>query len=149
MWEMLVALDVPHSTTKIIPAGGPGVQSLTLGLAGPSVACITSATNDHPVVFSVLCRWFSESFGHMFFTSVQVNRYFSCERHRDSGNLGVSAIKALGVFSGGELLSSTGLQTTVVYLFETCRSARQICWMFEHGRYLMGRRRMQLCHIRD
>ena len=89
----------------MLPEPGVGVQSATLGLAGPKVACITNLTCEVPSLLQLLCRWFRESCAeHIEFTSIQLNLHFSCRRHRDFGNIGTSATKALGDFGGGNLI---------------------------------------------
>ena len=52
----------------------------------------------------MLNRWFDQSDLGIPYTSIQVNRGFCCARHRDKGNYGPSATKALGRFAGGRLL---------------------------------------------
>ena len=51
-----------------------GVERVTLGIAGPRIACITNATKEYPLVFSVLNRWFDQSDLGIPYTSIQVNR---------------------------------------------------------------------------
>ena len=106
MFRLLEKIQIAPSTsrTNVLPVQGVGVESVTLGLAGPRITCITNATKEYPLVFSVLNRWFAQAKLGIPYTSIQVNRGFSCARHRDRGNYGPSATKALGRFTGGRLL---------------------------------------------
>merc|ERR1712232_1513336 len=59
-------------------------------------------------VTKLICEWFlsnmvtdiPDDFG---FTGININHNYAGRRHRDNGNEGPSAIKAIGKFSGGKL----------------------------------------------
>jgi hypothetical protein len=38
------------------------------------------------------------------FTSIQINQNMTCAKHKDKGNIGISAIVAFGDYQGGELV---------------------------------------------
>merc|ERR1712187_291299 len=69
---------------------------------------IFDPTTRYEHVTKLICRWFAENktkdipddFG---FTGININHNYAGRRHRDNGNEGPSAIKALGKFTGGKL----------------------------------------------
>jgi len=81
------------------------VQSVTLGMSGPGVMTVTNATWNCPTVLMLLNAWFMKSAwaGKFVWTSIQVNKFFACARHRDGANAGPSMLHALGDFDGGNL----------------------------------------------
>merc|ERR1712194_776688 len=69
---------------------------------------IFDPTTRYPHVTKLICQWFltnkgseiPEEFG---FSGININHNYAGKRHRDNGNEGPSAIKAIGTFTGGKL----------------------------------------------
>merc|ERR1712083_455969 len=69
---------------------------------------IFDPTTRYEFVTKLVCKWFTDNkpkdmpadFG---FTGININHNYAGRRHRDNGNEGPSAIKAIGSFSGGKL----------------------------------------------
>ena len=96
----------PNESRAYLDAyGSEAVESFTLGLTSGLGDGITSATRQFPFLAMLLCRWYWGQGPGLPFTAIQVNgAHFHTRRHRDSNILGPSALKALGNFSGGNLL---------------------------------------------
>ena len=102
----LLPVAASSSRKNVLQHTNDKVESVTLGMSGPGFAAVTNPTWSAPTVFMLLNVWFQKSAKVDFFgwTSIQVNKNFSCARHRDGGNAGTSFIVAVGDFSGGNLL---------------------------------------------
>jgi len=94
---------------NVFPDGKDWVWSDNLGLTRDRRGDIhlTYATKAYPNLIKLLVQWFTARlpaeasfFG---FTSLNLNCNYAAKRHRDGNNLGPSAIKAFGDFTGGEL----------------------------------------------
>lgn len=84
------------------------VFSDTFGLAGSRGSpkpVMTSMSKKYPNVTELMNRWFLSSVGRksFFWTSISLNIDYQAARHRDRNNLGPSAIRGLGKYSGGHL----------------------------------------------
>ena len=104
---LLSNIVIPESASRqnVIPDEVETVRSITLGLSGPKVPGVTAFTKCFPWIFLVLSSWFLQTCPNaIYFTSIQLNEGFACNRHRDRGNRGLSAIRAVGDFVGGEVL---------------------------------------------
>merc|ERR1712048_1091897 len=95
---------------NVLPEGVKTVHSDTLGVLKmrDGTYRIFDPTTRYEFVTKILCRWFADNkpkdipdeFG---FTGININHNYAGRRHRDNGNEGPSAIKAIGSFSGGKL----------------------------------------------
>jgi hypothetical protein len=88
-----------------------GVRTETLGLTRNKISLTLESVNNIALLDSVcalLCKWvdgWALANGiDIAVTSIQVNKDFAAERHRDKNNLGPSVVRALGAGTGGELL---------------------------------------------
>ena len=100
-----------RSRTNVFPDGANFVHSDTLGAirnrSGKVVP--TAMTIQHPPVFAMLSRWLEDNTPDVFsqpftFTSVNVNFGYAARPHRDQYNVGPSMTKAIGRFTGGQLV---------------------------------------------
>ena len=86
-------------------------------MLGLSVNCyeVTRATFSNPESFARIMEWFRLQADCQDFpvTSIQVNRNLMTQIHRDTANLGPSAIVTFGSFVGGEVLNAA--------VHKTCR----------------------------
>ena len=78
-----------------------------ISLRGAGTAC-KKESREFPVVARLLNRWLHDWLpedlsAHFFHTSIAVNKGYSAACHRDARNVGPSIVKALGVFSGGQI----------------------------------------------
>eukprot|EP00927_Polykrikos_kofoidii_P078335 TRINITY_DN7516_c0_g1_i1.p1 TRINITY_DN7516_c0_g1~~TRINITY_DN7516_c0_g1_i1.p1 ORF type:complete len:480 (+),score=52.83 TRINITY_DN7516_c0_g1_i1:75-1514(+) len=93
--------------TNVLPKGVDSVDSCTLGLisdrAGHSL--ISNSTHGSEHVVRLLCQWLQDQLGRdqFPFTSISINKGYAAAVHRDKGNKGPSAARAIGNFRGGEL----------------------------------------------
>jgi hypothetical protein len=106
IWDYLDkhSLGINHYRLKVNPEGG---LSQCLGIV--SRRCLPPDISRqswlHPRLHKML-----QDFGekhvrpHVNWTSVQVNKNFSCEPHKDIGNVGDSYIIGFGTYAGGELV---------------------------------------------
>jgi len=99
-----------ESRLNVMPEGVKTVHSDTIGVLKmrDGTYRIFDPTTRYENVTKLLCQWFvthkgkdmPEDFG---FTGININHNYAGRRHRDNGNEGPSAIKALGAFTGGKL----------------------------------------------
>jgi len=95
---------------NVMPEGVKFVHSDTLGVLRmrDGTYRIFDPTTRYEFVTKLICQWFlankgseiPEDFG---FTGININHNYAGKRHRDNGNEGPSAIKAIGNFTGGKL----------------------------------------------
>lgn len=79
-----------------------GVCSLTLGLLRHKISKeleVAKPTEEYADVCWLLCKW-----AGVHCTSINLNKNYAVARHRDTNNEGVSVVKAVGNFEGGQLL---------------------------------------------
>jgi len=98
------------SRQNVLPEGQKSVHSDTLGVLKMRNGTyrIFDPTTRYEHVTKLICQWFltnkgrdiPEDFG---FTGININHNYAGRRHRDNGNEGPSAIKAIGSFTGGKL----------------------------------------------
>merc|ERR1740121_1005148 len=110
--EVLSVWGFPENDTRqnVLPEGVKAVHSDTLDVLRmrDGTYRIFDPTTRYEHVTKLLCQWFltskdssiPEDFG---FTGININHNYAGRRHRDNGNEGPSAIKAIGKFSGGKL----------------------------------------------
>lgn len=110
--EVLSVWGFPENDTRVnvLPEGVTSVHSDTIGVLKmrDGTYRIFDPTTRYDSVTKLLCQWFvtnkgkdlPEEFG---FTGININHNYAGRRHRDNGNEGPSAIKALGKFTGGKL----------------------------------------------
>lgn len=110
--EVLSVWGFPENDTRlnVLPEGVKTVHSDTLGVLKmrDGTYRIFDPTTRYEFVTRLVCKWFADNkpkdmpdqFG---FTGININHNYAGRRHRDNGNEGPSAIKAIGSFSGGKL----------------------------------------------
>jgi predicted transcriptional regulator len=98
------------SRLNVLPEGMKTVHSDTLGVLRMRNGTyrIFDPTTRYENVTKLICKWFLSSKGSDIpddfgFTGININHNYAGRRHRDNGNEGPSAIKAIGKFSGGML----------------------------------------------
>jgi hypothetical protein len=97
---------------NVMPPGVKYVYSDTIGaIRRRSFGYgLTGATRNYPNFVKLLCQWLKdnrleEKLGCDFkFTAINLNANYAGSRHRDAGNEGPSAIRAVGNFKGGKLV---------------------------------------------
>jgi len=109
--EVLSVWGFPENETRVnvLPEGVKSVHSDTMGVLRmrDGTYRIFDPTTRYEHVTKLICKWFDaerhglpSDFG---FTGININHNYAGRRHRDNGNEGPSAIKAIGKFSGGKL----------------------------------------------
>jgi len=95
---------------NVMPDGVKFVHSDTLGILRIRNGSyrIFDPTTRYEHVTMLITKWFEQNKGKEIpsdfgFTGININHNYAGKRHRDNGNEGPSAIKALGKFSGGTL----------------------------------------------
>jgi len=95
---------------NVLPKGVKAVHSDTLGVVRDRAGNwnIMEATTQYEHFTKMMCQWFTSSMGadiprDFCFSGININHNYAGRRHRDAGNEGPSAIKAIGKFSGGKL----------------------------------------------
>jgi len=113
--DAVAVLDVwgfaENSTrVNVMPEGAAFVHSDTLGVLRmrDGTYRIFDPTTRYEHFTKLICQWFTATQGKELpddfgFTGININHNYAGKRHRDNGNEGPSAIKALGKFSGGKL----------------------------------------------
>jgi len=110
--EVLSVWGFPENDTRqnVLPEGVKTVHSDTLGVLRmrDGTYRIFDPTTRYEHVTKLLCQWFLTNSGSnvpedFAFTGININHNYAGRRHRDNGNEGPSAIKAIGSFSGGQL----------------------------------------------
>jgi len=113
--DAVAVLDVwgfaENSTrVNVMPEGAKFVHSDTLGALRmrDGTYRIFDPTTRYEHFTKLICQWFTTTQGKEIpddfgFTGININHNYAGKRHRDNGNEGPSAIKALGKFSGGKL----------------------------------------------
>eukprot|EP00928_Gymnodinium_smaydae_P063729 TRINITY_DN47224_c0_g1_i1.p1 TRINITY_DN47224_c0_g1~~TRINITY_DN47224_c0_g1_i1.p1 ORF type:complete len:418 (+),score=96.35 TRINITY_DN47224_c0_g1_i1:61-1314(+) len=98
------------SRLNVMPEGMKSVHSDTLGVLKMRDGSyrIFDPTTRYEHVTKLLCEWFWTNRGSDIpadfgFTGININHNYAGRRHRDNGNEGPSAIKAIGSFTGGKL----------------------------------------------
>lgn len=98
------------SRLNVLPEGAKFVHSDTLGVLRirNGTYRIFDPTTRYPSVTRLLCQWFLTNKGKDIpnkfgFTGISINCNYAARRHRDNGNEGPSAIRAMGKFSAGQL----------------------------------------------
>eukprot|EP00448_Togula_jolla_P009792 CAMPEP_0170598856 /NCGR_PEP_ID=MMETSP0224-20130122/16476_1 /TAXON_ID=285029 /ORGANISM="Togula jolla, Strain CCCM 725" /LENGTH=417 /DNA_ID=CAMNT_0010923447 /DNA_START=69 /DNA_END=1322 /DNA_ORIENTATION=- len=99
-----------ESRLNVLPEGVKSIHSDTLGILRmrDGTYRIFDPTTRYEHVTKLLCHWFATNKGKdipddFAFTGININHNYAGRRHRDNGNEGPSAIKAIGKFSGGKL----------------------------------------------
>lgn len=110
--DVLSVWGFPENDTRlnVLPEGVKTVHSDTLGVLRmrDGTYRIFDPTTRYEHVTRLICQWFlankggniPDDFG---FTGININHNYAGRRHRDNGNEGPSAIKAIGSFKGGKL----------------------------------------------
>jgi len=110
--DVLSVWGFPENDSRInvLPEGVQTVHSDTLGILRirDGTYRVFDPATRYEHVTKVLCQWFltnkgsdiPDDFG---FTGININHNYAGKRHRDNGNEGPSAIKAIGKFTGGKL----------------------------------------------
>lgn len=95
---------------NVLPEGVKAVHSDTVGVVRDRQGRwnIMEATTQYEHFSKMLCQWFTSSMApdvpeDFCFSGININHNYAGRRHRDAGNEGPSAIKAIGKFSGGKL----------------------------------------------
>jgi len=98
---------------NVIPNGKKFVHSEMLGLVrirAFSKYVVAKPTQRFPLVTRLLCRFLEDNPPKGLnnrmrfpFSTVCINRDYAAKRHRDSNNMGMSIVRALGNFTGGRL----------------------------------------------
>jgi len=98
----------PNTKRKnVMPKKTDWVYSSTLGLihdfTGRVVVSLSTCGSED--VVRLLARWLRDQLGENSFpwTSISLNKNYAAARHRDKGNRGPSALRALGDHAGGQL----------------------------------------------
>ena len=105
--EVLQLLDVPGSTSRPYVANYPGqpVQSMCIGLSS-RCGQLCTRTDELEGVFRLLTLWMKTDVcqhGEFPFTSITINKQHAAQLHRDQGNVGMSVIRVVGNYTGGDL----------------------------------------------
>lgn len=103
-----------RNRTNVMRPGQICVESEMLGVVFARMYCkcgIAAATRRCPAVTKLLCQYINDNppsgirLGECFpFTTICINRGYAAARHRDHNNEGISVVRALGRFTGGQLL---------------------------------------------
>lgn len=110
--DVLSVWGFPENDTRlnVLPEGVKTIHSDTLGVLRMRDGSyrIFDPTIRYEHVTKLVCKWFVEGKGSDIpddfgFTGININHNYAGRRHRDNGNEGPSAIKAIGKFSGGKL----------------------------------------------
>merc|ERR1719221_507364 len=110
--DVLQVWGFPENDTRlnVLPEGVKTVHSDTLGVLKmrDGTYRIFDPTTRYEHVTKLLCQWFLTNKGKNIpadfgFMGININHNYAGRRHRDNGNEGPSAIKAIGKFSGGKL----------------------------------------------
>eukprot|EP00931_Biecheleriopsis_adriatica_P093863 TRINITY_DN67589_c0_g1_i1.p1 TRINITY_DN67589_c0_g1~~TRINITY_DN67589_c0_g1_i1.p1 ORF type:complete len:431 (-),score=110.63 TRINITY_DN67589_c0_g1_i1:64-1320(-) len=110
--EVLSVWGFAENDTRlnVMPEGVKSVHSDTLGILKmrDGTYRIFDPTIRYEHVTKLICQWFTSNQGSEIpadfgFTGININHNYAGRRHRDNGNEGPSAIKALGKFKGGTL----------------------------------------------
>jgi len=110
--DVLQVWGFPENDTRInvLPEGVKTIHSDTLGVLRmrDGTYRIFDPTTRYEFVTKLLCQWFRKELGNDIpdgfgFTGININHNYAGRRHRDNGNEGPSAIKAIGKFTGGKL----------------------------------------------
>jgi len=110
--EVLSVWGFAENDTRlnVMPEGVKSVHSDTLGILKmrDGTYRIFDPTIRYEHVTKLICQWFTSNQGSEIpadfgFTGININHNYAGRRHRDNGNEGPSAIKALGKFKGGAL----------------------------------------------
>jgi len=109
--EVLSVWGFPENETRlnVLPEGVKSIHSDTMGILRirNGTYRIFDPTTRYEHVTKLICKWFDadrrELPGNFGFTGININHNYAGRRHRDNGNEGPSAIKAIGTFSGGKL----------------------------------------------
>jgi len=110
--DVLSVWGFPENDTRInvLPEGLKTVHSDTLGVLRMRDGSyrIFDPTTRYAHVTKLVCQWFLSNKGSEIpddfgFTGININHNYAGKRHRDNGNEGPSAIKAIGKFTGGKL----------------------------------------------
>jgi hypothetical protein len=78
------------------------------GKKGLDIYTLSKFTIDNPILYEkikLLGKYYNFNF-----TSIQINKNFKCDRHKDSINMGESMIIGLGDYKGGELCIESIIQ---------------------------------------
>merc|ERR1712060_911861 len=110
--EVLQVWGFPDNDTRlnVLPEGVKTVHSDTLGVLKmrDGTYRIFDPTTRYEHVTKLLCQWFLTNKGKNIpadfgFMGININHNYAGRRHRDNGNEGPSAIRAIGKFTGGKL----------------------------------------------
>merc|ERR1712060_751013 len=111
--EVLQVWGFPDNATRlnVLPEGVKTIHSDTLGVLKmrDGTYRIFDPTTRYEHVTRLICKWFADNRGtgqlppDFGFTGININHNYAGRRHRDNGNEGPSAIKAIGKFTGGKL----------------------------------------------
>jgi hypothetical protein len=110
--DVLSVWGFPENDTRlnVLPEGVKTIHSDTLGVLRmrDGTYRIFDPTTRYEHVTRLICQWFLSNKGkdipdEFGFTGININHNYAGRRHRDNGNEGPSAIKAIGKFTGGKL----------------------------------------------
>eukprot|EP00811_Abedinium_folium_P008216 NODE_1758_length_2380_cov_10.715047.p1 GENE.NODE_1758_length_2380_cov_10.715047~~NODE_1758_length_2380_cov_10.715047.p1 ORF type:complete len:651 (-),score=68.66 NODE_1758_length_2380_cov_10.715047:426-2378(-) len=114
--EVLRLWDFPKNLGRVnvMREGQSFVESEMLGIVRTRAFCrcvVAASTRCFPGVTRLFCKYIrdnkpaglrdDEDFP---FTTICINRGYNAARHRDKNNVGISVVKAVGNFTGGQLL---------------------------------------------
>jgi len=99
--------------TNVMPKGTTFVQSEMLGVVRIRMYAkhvISAKTKAYPAVTKLLCQFIYDNPPNLLppgtkfpFTTICINKDYSAKRHRDNNNSGVTAVVAMGNYTGGRL----------------------------------------------
>jgi len=110
--DVLSVWGFPENDTRlnVLPEGVKTVHSDTLGVLKmrDGTYRVFDPTTRYEHVTKLVTQWFTSNQGKDIpddfgFTGININHNYAGRRHRDNGNEGPSAIKAIGNFTGGKL----------------------------------------------
>jgi len=108
--DVLQIWGFPDNSTRlnVLPEGVTTIHSDTLGVLKMRNGTyrIFDPTTRYEHVTKLICRWFNTNNklpADFSYTGININHNYAGRRHRDNGNEGPSAIKAIGKFTGGKL----------------------------------------------
>mmetsp|Transcript_136688 Transcript_136688/g.237720 ORF Transcript_136688/g.237720 Transcript_136688/m.237720 type:complete len:476 (-) Transcript_136688:185-1612(-) len=120
---------------NVLPPGVKSVYSATLGLIRDrrSRLLISRSTDRSENVMRLMCQWLQDQLGRdsFPFTSISINKGYAAAMHRDKGNEGPSATRALGDFQGGGLRYWHGIPAHVDV--QACCEANSVLLDSRHG----------------
>ena len=93
------------SRPNVTPDHAPYISAFPIGIVlnYSKGLCCSRTMKAWPRLSHLLTTWFAQQMPEFKFTTIQLNRNYGAKMHVDGNNHGLSAIMALGDYTGGEL----------------------------------------------